>query len=274
MQWFWRECHEHSPLQLNPLIITQIQYHEASPEFLKLNLRQDWTLLRSEMRQKTGQVEAQWKQWWQIKKHFEWVVTVVNKWFMGKCHRFPPPSFLSVYTMYDITAYVYLQYMYTSRQGVHLLEVLIPGLMQDNIIMLRFRLWHNRRLKEQTEPRAKNSQPHKAAETLDFTANSKQDYSSELCLHLDVNLRAVYYNRVCLIYENHSEYGKIQTELFTLSCVEQFHVKSFLDACYIWSSFKQPFCDYISILKAALSKIFFTFNWVPVVSVVSLNITV
>lgn len=45
--------------------------------------------------------------------------------------------FLSVYSLYDITAYVYLQYMNTSRQGVHLLEVLSPWLMQHNILILR-----------------------------------------------------------------------------------------------------------------------------------------
>lgn len=157
MQWFWRVCHEHSLLQLNPLI-TRIQYHEASPEFLKLSLRQDWTLLQpvSEYRPNG----SEWKQWWQNKKRFEWFLTTVNK--LGSWERVNCNSsffFKSVYTLNDITAYVYLQYMYTSRQGVHLLEVLIPWLMQDNIIMLTFRLWNNRWLKEQHEPRAKNSNP-------------------------------------------------------------------------------------------------------------------
>lgn len=40
---------------------------------------------------------------------------------------------LYVYSLYDITAHVHLQSMNTNRQGVHLLEVPSPGLMQDNI---------------------------------------------------------------------------------------------------------------------------------------------
>lgn len=92
-----------------------------------------------------------------VKTLVAWKEAFINKLGSWERVRDSQHFFKSVYTPYDVTAYVYLQYMHISRQSVHLLEVLIPRLMQDNIIMLRFRLWHNTKLKEQTELQAKNS---------------------------------------------------------------------------------------------------------------------
>lgn len=92
---------------------------------------------------------------------------------LGKNHGFPK-IFTCLHSVWCYSLCVFTGYA-PHRQGVHLLEVFVLRLMQDNIIMLRFRLRHNWQLKRANWASGKMLQPHKAGETLDFIGNSKQN---------------------------------------------------------------------------------------------------